>query len=93
MAAIATVAAAVMTILVNNGQVSGEGVLIQGVECPRVRMTDGREFSLMGGDIRKLRSATGQRVRVIGEIVAVSTCMQGLTLRVETINLLDTDSN
>jgi len=93
MTAIATVMAAMMTILVNNGEVSGEGVLIQGVECPRVRMTDGREFSLMGGDLQKLRSATGQRVRVSGEIAAVSTCMQGLTLRVETVKLIEAEKN
>ncbi|WP_209595061.1 hypothetical protein [Jiella mangrovi] len=68
--------------------ISGDGVLIEGVECPRVRLSDGRVFSLVGGDARTMRSSIGRAVRVSGEIVPVSTCMQGLTIRLETLDYL-----
>ncbi|WAP70324.1 hypothetical protein [Jiella pelagia] len=68
--------------------VTGIGVITEGVECPRIRMADGREFSLVGGDAHLLRSAVGERFELSGVIVPFSTCMQGLTLRIETMKAL-----
>ncbi|MCE7029541.1 DUF5818 domain-containing protein [Jiella avicenniae] len=84
--------ASTAALLVAAGAVSGEGVVLEGVECPRIRMDDGREFSLVGADTGKLRAAVGHHIRVTGKIVPFSTCMQGLTLRVETVQILKPDA-
>lgn len=56
------------------------GVVEQGVECPRLRLADGRVFSLMG--LPSAFDAAGTSIVVTGEIAARSTCQQGETIRV-----------
>lgn len=72
------------------GAVSAEGVIERGVECPRVRLPDGRTFSLQGGAVSRLRAALvpGTRIRLVGRPVGMSTCQQGATLAVQEIEII-----
>lgn len=63
------------------------GVLVdEGVECPAIRGEDGRLYTLAGGgrDI-----PVGTRVRVSGAVAEVSTCMQGTTLGISELTVLE----
>jgi uncharacterized Ntn-hydrolase superfamily protein len=59
------------------GRLTGEGV-----ECPALRSEDGKLYTLVG---KPEGFAMGERVIVRGEPVAFSFCMQGITLRVESM--------
>ena len=59
------------------GTLTGEGT-----ECPALRADDGTLYTLVG-DLGT--AATGDHVRVTGTATEVSTCMQGTTLRVVSI--------
>jgi hypothetical protein len=76
----------------SNGTISVDGVLVQGVECPGVQLSDGRTFSLVGVDHQAIRMALGRSVRVTGTVVRTSFCMQGLTLRVSTLDFAANES-
>ena len=54
----------------------------EGVECQALR-TDGGELFTLVGDLKGFRA--GQRVRVTGQRLELSTCQQGITLRVSNI--------
>ncbi len=59
------------------GRLTGEGV-----ECQALRSKNGVLYTLTG----KLgRFKAGDRVRVVGRVAEMSTCMQGTTLVVESI--------
>ena len=71
------------------GAVHGVGTIVAGVECPRVRLDDGRVFSLQGGPVPPRRLVPGTRVRVAGEVAFLSICMQGAALRVVELEIAD----
>ena len=54
----------------------------EGVECQALRTANGQLYTLTG-DLGGFK--TGDKVRVKGEIAQVSTCQQGITIAVETI--------
>jgi hypothetical protein len=54
----------------------------EGVECQALRTDDGALYTL-AGDVGAFKA--GDRVRVDGEIAEMSTCVQGTTLGVRTI--------
>lgn len=54
----------------------------EGVECPALRSDDGQLYTL-AGDTGNF--TVGDRVTVQGTIAEMSTCMQGTTIRVESI--------
>jgi hypothetical protein len=54
----------------------------EGVECRALRAEDGTLYTLVG-DLKDFK--TGDKVRVVGERVEISTCMQGTTLSVKNI--------
>lgn len=54
----------------------------EGVECQALRSDQGELFTLVG-DLRGF--SAGQRVRVTGQRMEVSTCQQGTTVRVSKI--------
>jgi hypothetical protein len=54
----------------------------EGAECQALRADDGTLYTLVG-DIKKY--AIGDHVTVVGDVAQVSTCMQGTTLRVRSI--------
>jgi hypothetical protein len=54
----------------------------EGVECQALRSDKGELFTLVG-DLRGF--SAGQRVRVTGQRMEVSTCQQGTTVRVNKI--------
>lgn len=59
------------------------GALIEGgVECPLFQSDDGKRYTLLG-NLKGLKS--GDRVRLTGEVVEASFCMQGQTLSVKSI--------
>lgn len=59
------------------------GALIEGgVECPLFQSDDGKRYTLLG-NLKGLKS--GDRVRLAGEVVEASFCMQGQTLSVKSI--------
>ncbi len=59
------------------------GALIEGgVECPLFQTDDGKRYTLLG-DLKGLKN--GDRVRLTGEVVEASFCMQGQTLSVKSI--------
>jgi len=65
------------------GTVRVEGLLTSdGVECPSMRGTDGRLYTLVG-DLRGFK--TGDHVVVEATVAEVSFCMQGTTLEVKSI--------
>lgn len=57
-----------------------------GVECPIVRGADGQIYSLT-----QLRAPleAGDQITVVGEFQRLSMCMQGLTIRVERIEMIE----
>ena len=55
----------------------------EGVECPALRGDDGRLYTLAGGDLSDV--STGERIRVRGTVAEMSTCMQGITITVDSI--------
>jgi hypothetical protein len=59
------------------GKLTGEGV-----ECQAFRAEDGTLYTLVG-DLKGFKA--GDKVRVVGEKVEFSTCMQGTTLSVKNI--------
>lgn len=59
------------------GRLTGEGA-----ECQALRSKDGTLYTLTG-NLRGFKA--GDRVRVVGRMAEVSTCMQGTTLTVESI--------
>lgn len=59
------------------GRLTGEGV-----ECQAFRSDAGKLYTLTG-DLRGFKA--GDRVRVVGRVAEVSTCMQGATLAVESV--------
>lgn len=66
------------------GSVLVEGVVSEeGVECPALRSDGGDLYTLAGapGDLEP-----GQRVRVVGTIAEISTCMQGTTIQVQRVD-------
>ncbi len=70
-----------------DGQLLLEGELTdEGVECPAFRSDDGELYTLTGdlGD-----STTGDRVRIVGTPVEVSTCQQGTTIEIVEIGLVE----
>jgi hypothetical protein len=54
----------------------------EGVECRALRAEDGTLYTLVG-ELKGFK--TGDKVRVVGQRVEVSTCMQGTTLSVKNI--------
>lgn len=69
------------------GQLLLEGELTdEGVECPAFRSDDDEIYTLVGdlGDF-----ATGDRVRIVGTPVEVSSCQQGTTIEIIEIGLLE----
>lgn len=54
----------------------------EGVECQALRAEDGALYTLVG-DLAGFR--TGDSVRVAGSVAEMSICMQGTTIRVESI--------
>ena len=60
----------------------------EGVECQALRGDDGQLYTLLG-DLGTL--PVEARVRVSGETLEVSTCQQGITIRVRSITPADTD--
>lgn len=46
-----------------------------GVTCPQLRLKDGEQISLDGGDFRQVPK--GARLKLSGTFVMMSTCMQG----------------
>lgn len=59
------------------GRLTGEGV-----ECQALRSKNGVLYTLTG-NLRGFKA--GDRVRVVGRVAEMSTCMQGTTLVVESI--------
>lgn len=55
----------------------------EGVECPAMRGDDGQLYTLVG-DLGGFKP--GDRVRVRGELMLISTCMQGQTIRLSSIS-------
>lgn len=71
------------------GQLFLEGELTdEGVECPAFRSDDGELYTL-AGDLGGFQS--GDRVRIVGTPVEVSTCMQGTTVNVVEISAVEED--
>jgi hypothetical protein len=65
------------------GTITVTGALTsEGVECQALRGDDGQLYTL-AGDLHGFR--TGDRVRVTGRVAEVSTCMQGTTIAITTI--------
>jgi hypothetical protein len=62
-------------------QVTGT-LTTEGVECPALRGTDGKLYTL-SGDLKGYK--VGDEVCVSGRPAEVSVCMQGITLAVESI--------
>jgi len=54
----------------------------EGVECPAMRGDDGQLYTLVG-DLGGFKP--GDRVRIEGDLMLVSTCMQGQTIRLSSI--------
>jgi cytochrome c1 len=66
------------------GSVQVTGVVTtEGVECPAVRGDDGKLYTLAGA--QDLPPA-GTRVRITGQVAEISTCMQGTTIAVTTLD-------
>jgi len=63
--------------IVVTGKITGEGV-----ECRALRSNNGILYTLVG-NLRGLKE--GDKVRVVGKVMKMSTCMQGTTLAVESI--------
>ena len=63
----------------------------EGVECQALRGDDGQLYTLLGGDLGNLPADA--RVSVIGERVEISTCQQGITIRVQSIAPADLQSS
>lgn len=64
-----------------NGERIISGEIIQGgVECPLFRTDEGLEFSLAG--IEQGEAPVGTKMRLRGQIMEISTCMQGTTFNV-----------
>jgi len=61
----------------------------EGVECPAMRGDDGELYTLTPRDTGG--AEVGDRVRVTGRFAEVSFCMQGSTIEVESIEVLDDD--
>ena len=59
------------------GKLTGEGV-----ECQAFRSKNGILYTLVG-NLRGFRE--GDKVRIVGKVVKISTCMQGTTLALESI--------
>ena len=59
----------------------------EGVECQALRGDDGHLYTLLGGELGDLPVET--RVRVIGERLEISSCQQGITIRVRSITPAD----
>ena len=58
----------------------------EGVECPAFRSDDDELYTLTG-DLGGF--GPGDRVRIVGEPVAISTCMQGTTVVVVEISAIE----
>ena len=58
----------------------------EGVECPAFRSDDDELYTL-SGDLGGF--GPGDRVRIVGDPVAVSTCMQGTTVNVVEISAIE----
>lgn len=69
-------------IITVSGTLTGEGIT-----CPALRGSDGRLYTLAGD----VRGRPGDRVRVEGRIVRSSICMQGTTLEVRRIRIVERD--
>ena len=54
----------------------------EGVECPAMRGDDGQLYTLVG-DLGAFKP--GDRVSIEGELMLISTCMQGQTIRLKSI--------
>jgi hypothetical protein len=54
----------------------------EGVECQAMRSDDGKLYTLTG-DLKGFK--VGDKVRVVGTVAEVSTCMQGITVSVTKI--------
>lgn len=67
----------------SKGKITVVGTLNdEGVECQAMRGDDGQLYTL-GGNLEGYGS--GDRVKVTGEVAEFSTCMQGTTITVESI--------
>ena len=63
------------------------GRLVEGgVECPLFEADNGDKYTLVG-DLKGFR--IGNRVKLTGNFVEISHCMQGKTISVETIEMND----
>ena len=71
------------------GMVISGVVTNEGVECPAVRGEDGKLYTIVGADREKLKP--GVRVKITGEPVQMSTCMQGTTIEATRIEVMDVD--
>lgn len=60
-----------------------EGIVEEGVECPLLRTEDGALYSMSGALVAGLRP--GERVRIFGERMDLSRCMQGSPVRVRRV--------
>jgi hypothetical protein len=63
-------------------EISIEGRLDQGVECPVIHTDDGRLFSVSGGLSRADMPPMGTTVRLRATVLDTSFCMQGVPLSV-----------
>lgn len=61
-----------------------------GVDCQGMRDTQGRLWSLTGGDLARFRA--GERVLVRGTVPDVSVCVRGTALQVDHIERIPTMS-
>jgi hypothetical protein len=69
------------------GQVEVYGEAIPGgVECPLVRARDGQVYSLVSAPTAL---KIGDQVRILGEFQLMSFCMQGQTIRVDQLELIE----
>lgn len=60
------------------------GTIVPGPECPAMRGDDGVSYSLSGGGPVRV----GERVRIVGSTVMLSTCQFGTTVQVDRLTRL-----
>jgi acetylglutamate kinase len=58
----------------------------EGVECPAVRGDDGKLYTIVGAGRENL--TPGVKVRIVGTVAEVSTCMQGTTINATQIEVV-----
>lgn len=67
----------------SDNSIEATGTIIEGgVECPLVRLDDGRVFSLMAQRHPGEALEPGTRIKLLGQITMISVCQQGEALAV-----------